>query len=67
MQSLQELKLMIENSSFTHCFFSSMHASNYLSVRGTLPQDKERMLSQINRVLASRDPALLRPEYLRGL
>lgn len=66
-QSLQELKIIIENAVFTNCFFSSMHASNYLSVRGTLPQDKAHMLSQINRVLSSRDPSLLRPEFMRGL
>ena len=67
MQSLEELKTIVENSSFTNCFFSSMHASNYLSVRGKLPQDKTRMLRQIEMVLNSRNPDLLRPEYLRGL
>lgn len=66
-QSLEELEIIIENSSFTECFFSSMHASNYLSVRGKLPQDKERMLREIKAVLAKRDPSLLRPEFLRGL
>jgi radical SAM superfamily enzyme YgiQ (UPF0313 family) len=66
-QSLEELKLIIENSSFGDCFFSSMHASNYLTVRGKLPQDRERMLKQLAKVLAARDPALLRPEFLRGL
>jgi radical SAM superfamily enzyme YgiQ (UPF0313 family) len=66
-QSLEELKLIIEKCSFADCFFSSMHASNYLSVRGRLPQDKERMLKQLAKVLATRDPSLLRPEFLRGL
>jgi radical SAM superfamily enzyme YgiQ (UPF0313 family) len=66
-QSLEELKLIIENSNFTDCFFSSMHASNYLSVRGKLPQDRERMLRELENVLAARDPSLLRPEFLRGL
>jgi radical SAM superfamily enzyme YgiQ (UPF0313 family) len=66
-QSLQELKLIIENSSFSDCFFSSMHASNYLSVRGKLPQDRDRMLKQLEKVLTARDPSLLRPESLRGL
>ena len=65
--SLEELKAMIENSSFTNCFFSSMHASNYLSVRGRLPQDKARMIKELERVLAKKDPAMLRPEFLRGL
>jgi radical SAM superfamily enzyme YgiQ (UPF0313 family) len=66
-QSLEELRLIIENSNFTDCFFSSMHASNYLSIRGRLPQDRERMLRELEVVLAARNPALLRPEFLRGL
>lgn len=66
-QSLEELKLIVESSNFTDCFFSSMHASNYLSVRGRLPRGKEKMLSQLDQVLAARNPALLRPEFLRGL
>jgi radical SAM superfamily enzyme YgiQ (UPF0313 family) len=66
-RSLEELKIIIENSSFTDCFFSSMHASNYLSVRGSLPKQKENMLREIEAVLATKDSSLLRPEYLRGL
>lgn len=66
-QSLEELRAIVENSTFTDCFLSSMHASNYLSVRGRLPQDKGRMIGELERVLARRDPALLRPEFLRGL
>ena len=66
-QSLEELRVIIENSNFTDCFFSSMHASNYLSIRGKLPQDRERMLRGLEVVLAARDPSLLRPEFLRGL
>jgi radical SAM superfamily enzyme YgiQ (UPF0313 family) len=66
-ESLEELKGIVENSSFTDCFFSSMHASNYLSVRGRLPQDKGRMLKELERVLSKKDPSLLRPEFLRGL
>jgi radical SAM superfamily enzyme YgiQ (UPF0313 family) len=67
MQSLQELKIILENATFTQCFFSSMHASNYISVRGTLPAERSRLLNQVQKILDSRNPALLRPEYLRGL
>ena len=66
-QSLEELRLIIENFDFTDCFFSSMHASNYLAVRGKLPQDRERMLRELEVVLAAGDTSLLRPEFLRGL
>ncbi|MFC2004879.1 radical SAM protein [Chloroflexota bacterium] len=67
LQSLSELKTIIENSSFTDCFFSSVHPSNYLTVRGRLPQDKEKMLAQLKPVLEDADPSSLRPEFLRGL
>ncbi len=66
-RSLEELKIILENSTFSNCFFSSMHASNYLSIRGTLPRDQEKMLNQLNRVLRLRDEKQLRPEFLRGL
>jgi len=66
-QSLEELKAIIEKSSFTDCFFSSMHASNYLSIRGWLPQDKARMLKELEGILTQKDTSMLRPEYLRGL
>lgn len=65
--SLQELRTMVQESSFSNCFFSSMHASNYFAIRGTLPADKEKMLRQLDAILAKKDPALLRPEFLRGL
>ncbi|HHW43647.1 MAG TPA: radical SAM protein [Desulfotomaculum sp.] len=66
-QSLEELRIIVENSSFTHCFFSSMHASNYFSIKGWLPGEKERMMGELAYVLARKDPRLLRPEYARGL
>ncbi len=47
------------------CVFRSNHASNYLSLRGDLPRDKERMLTEIRR--AKQDPGTLKPEYFRAL
>jgi radical SAM superfamily enzyme YgiQ (UPF0313 family) len=67
MQSLQELKIIIENAVFSNCFFSSMHASNYFSIRGKLPSEKDRMLAELGRVLLSNNPAMLKPEFMRGL
>ena len=66
-RSLEELRTIIENSNFTDCFFSSMHASNYFSIRGRLPGDKSRMLRELEGILSKGDPSLLRPEFLRGL
>jgi radical SAM superfamily enzyme YgiQ (UPF0313 family) len=67
LQSLKELQVIIENSSFTDCFFSSVHPSNYLTIRGRLPQDKDKMLAQLKPVIEKADVSALRPEYLRGL
>ncbi|MFC1873697.1 radical SAM protein [Chloroflexota bacterium] len=67
LESLTELLKIVENSSFTNCFFSSMHASNYFSIRGKLPQDKARIVGELKHVLAQGDLSLLRPEVIRGL
>ncbi len=64
---IQELETMITNCQFTHCFFASNHASNYLPLRIQLPEEKEEALKRIREVLRRKDPALLRPEFLRAL
>lgn len=64
---LEELAIMIQNTNVTHCFFASNHASNYLPIKVWLPEDKDKAVQAINQVLSRRDPALLRPEFLRAL
>jgi radical SAM superfamily enzyme YgiQ (UPF0313 family) len=64
---IQELETMITNCQFTHCFFASNHASNYLPLRIQMPEQKEEALRRIREVLQKKDPDLLRPEYLRAL
>jgi radical SAM superfamily enzyme YgiQ (UPF0313 family) len=66
-QSLEELKLILENSNFTNCFFTANHASNYLPIKARLPQQKAAMLKMINEVLTSKDMSRLRPEFIRAL
>ena len=63
---LKELELMIENIDAPGPVeFRTNHASNYLPLRGTLPQDKEKLLRTIRSAI--NDPSQLRPEFLRGL
>jgi len=64
---IQELETMIEHCHFTQCFFASNHASNYLPLRVRMPEEKEDALRRIREVLRRKDPALLRPEFLRAL
>ena len=44
---LIETKNLVENLEIENCIFRSNHASNYLSLRGTLMEDKELILKQI--------------------
>ncbi|MFC1962610.1 radical SAM protein [Chloroflexota bacterium] len=67
LESLKELLMIIKNSRFTNCSFSSIHASNYYTVQGSLPQDKGRLIKELESVLARGDTSLLRPESRRGL
>jgi radical SAM superfamily enzyme YgiQ (UPF0313 family) len=64
---IRELYLMIANSNFTDCFFTSNHASNYLPIKARLPQQKEKILKMIASVIDEKDVSRMRPEYLRGL
>jgi radical SAM superfamily enzyme YgiQ (UPF0313 family) len=67
LQSLVELKLIIENSTFTDCFFTANHASNYLPLRVRLPEQKTDILKILDSVIISGDSARLKPEHLRAL
>lgn len=64
---LEELRLMIEKSDFTNCFFTSNHASNYLPIKARMPEEKEETLRTIQSVINSRNRKILRPEFMRGL
>lgn len=63
---MDEMELMLENINVTKtCVFRSNHASNYLSLKGDLPKDKERLLEQIKK--AKENTSLLKDEYFRAL
>jgi len=65
---LQELRTIIAGLDVSDgCRFSSNHASNYLPIKATMPQDKEPLLEVLDEVITRRDMRLLKPERLRGL
>jgi radical SAM superfamily enzyme YgiQ (UPF0313 family) len=64
-QVLEETRLLVENLDSPGSVFRMNHASNYLTLRGTLNGDREAMLATIR--AAERDLSLLRPEEWRGL
>lgn len=65
---LRELKLMIENMDVTStCYFTSNHASNYLPIKATLPDDKKQVVALLDHIINTKDESILKPEYLRAL
>jgi radical SAM superfamily enzyme YgiQ (UPF0313 family) len=66
-EMLAELRDVIENlDDLTNCVFRTNHASNYLPLKGTLPNDKAHLLSTLDAAL-SRGKNALKPEAWRGL
>lgn len=58
---VEETKLMLENIRVNKkCVFRSNHASNYLSLKGDLPDDRERLLEQLSGAVAFKPDGLRR-------
>ena len=65
---LQELRLIIEHMDVAEkCFFTSNHASNYLPIRATLPDERGKVLEILDYIIEKRDESILKPEFLRAL
>lgn len=62
---LEETRLLLEKITYGPIHFTSDHASNYLALKGTIPEEAPQMIAAIDSALAG-DTAI-RPEWLRGL
>ena len=63
---IAEEMLMLKNTDVEKtCVFRSNHASNYVSLKGNLPDDKEKMLGVLKR--AMEDKGMLKDERFRAL
>jgi len=66
LEAVEELELMLAHTDCkAETVLRSNHASNWLALKGTLPQDKERMLREIR--VGKADASMLRPEGYRAL
>ncbi len=64
-QVMDETELFLESLDLKGpCVFRSNHASNYLSLRGNLPEDRELMLCQVRE---ARRHSSYKPEFYRAL
>jgi radical SAM superfamily enzyme YgiQ (UPF0313 family) len=65
-QVIAETRLMLENMNpAKSCVFRSNHASNYFSLAGNLPEDKDRLLAELDQ--AAHNAGLLKSENMRAL
>ena len=62
--NLKETKLMLENMDCPGCIFRSNHASNYVNLKGTLNEDQERMMAQLEEAIQGN--IHLKEEWMRG-
>jgi len=61
---LSELRKLVEGLGLTKCMFRVNHASNYAPIGGTLPEDKDDILHQIDEAL---ERTSYKPEWMRAL
>ena len=64
---LQEMHLFISELALERSLFRSDHASNYLVLKGRLPNDKPRLLAEVEQAIRDPGGARLRAEWERGL
>ena len=63
---MAETLLMLKHTNVEKtCVFRSNHASNYLSLRGNLPEDKERMMALLRKAMENHD--MFKDERFRAL
>ena len=67
MELFEEMLTLISNTNLKSTVFRSDHASNYLSLKGILGRDKERLLTQLREAIDHPEGARLREEWQRGL
>ncbi|MEO0649102.1 MAG: radical SAM protein [Planctomycetota bacterium] len=62
-----ELRTFIAHLDLKASIFRSNHASNYLTLAGTLPKDKAGLVEALDAVLSDPERARFVPEWMRGL
>lgn len=67
MELFKEMVTLISSTNLKSTVFRSDHASNYLSLKGILGRDKEKLLAQLREAIEHPEGAKLREEWQRGL
>lgn len=63
----RELREMLSHLDLSGTIFRSNHASNYLTLKGTLPKDRDALVEVLDAVIANPKKTHFVPDWLRGL
>ena len=64
-EMLVELRTVVRGLELKRTVFRTNHASNFLALAGTMNEDREKILAELDRGISGESP--LRPEWFRGL
>ena len=65
MEMLEETRTLLQNITYGPIHFTSDHASNYLPLNGTIPDEAPEMIDALTGAIEGRNA--IRPDWMRGL
>lgn len=67
LELIKELYEIISSLNDFRCLFFSNHASNYYPINARFPRDKEKVISDLHKIISKNNLSKLRPEFFRAL
>ena len=66
-ETLLETRELVRQIELSGLHYTSNHASNYLPIKCTLKEDRDRIIAELDEIIRKEDPSVLRPDIYRGL
>ena len=66
-ETLLETRELVRQIELSGLHYTSNHASNYLPIKCTLREDRDKVIAELDDIIAREDPSVLRPDMYRGL
>ncbi len=66
-ETLLETRELVRQIELNGLHYTSNHASNYVPIKGTLKEDREKIVSMLDDIIAKQDTSQLRDDIYRGL
>ena len=66
-ETLLETRELVRQIELSGLHYTSNHASNYLPIKCTLKEDRDKVVAELDEIIRKEDPSVLRPDIYRGL